>query len=427
MANVLALILLIFASSANAAYSGNSKPPLPKISSPVPASASGRYADVLDMGGGATLQSRYDLNIKNLPALATGAQSLTPQQIAKLAKPFAKRAGLIGLGITVADLIWDEATQTLMAPDPAILNPTNRYWSGHAPCSSNSQSCLFPVAAQNVCQLYNANGSYQGFINVIDNGNQVTFRCRHLNVNGNTYETLASVNRATGTYPAPMAPASDSDIESRISAHLSATGAGATVLEKIIDLGGDSEVIAELPSVSLDGDTSIAGDSSTSTTTDTSGTTTTTSETNYDITYQGDNITITENTTITTTHPDGSTTVTTSSSAGGQQLPPPPQELKFPVFCEWATVVCDFIEWFKAEPTPPVQPELPVTDIVLPDYNSGLGNGSCPSPVSASFMGKPITYPFTDACWAATNVFKPILLLLAGIAAVYIVTGTRST
>jgi hypothetical protein len=103
-----------------------------------------------------------------------------------------------------------------------------------------------------------------------------------------------------------------------------------------------------------------------------------------------------------------------------------PTATEWPTFCSWAGVVCDFIDWFKEEPTPPETPEMPTEEIQAVEWESGLGSGSCPANPVTSFNGETIEYDLTNACWGASTIFKPILLVLSLIGAAYIIVGARS-
>jgi len=99
---------------------------------------------------------------------------------------------------------------------------------------------------------------------------------------------------------------------------------------------------------------------------------------------------------------------------------------EWPGFCSWAGVVCDFIDWFKDELPPPEIPEMPTEEIQPVEWESGLGSGSCPANPVTSFNGETIEYDLTNACWGASTIFKPILLVLSLIGAAYIIVGARS-
>ncbi|MBB3344514.1 virulence factor TspB C-terminal domain-related protein [Luteimonas sp. RC10] len=102
---------------------------------------------------------------------------------------------------------------------------------------------------------------------------------------------------------------------------------------------------------------------------------------------------------------------------------PTPYESDLPQYCTWAKVVCDFIAWFKADPSLPDNPEVPheEREITWQTYDSGHGNGSCPAPITVNlgWMGSfEITYqPICDF----VIYMRPLLKGLAWMAAAFIV------
>jgi hypothetical protein len=104
-----------------------------------------------------------------------------------------------------------------------------------------------------------------------------------------------------------------------------------------------------------------------------------------------------------------------------------PDAADWPLFCEWAPVICDWLEWTKEMPEDMEPEEFPVEYLTVADirkdYNSGLGGGSCPSPVTTSFMGSQIVFTYETACYGARTYFKPVLLMIAGIIAAFIIVG----
>lgn len=136
--------------------------------------------------------------------------------------------------------------------------------------------------------------------------------------------------------------------------------------------------------------------------------------------------------TIVVTNPDGSTSDVTNTdpeedTAATPSHPPGTAESQWPGFCEWATVICDWIDWTKEEPENMEPDELPVDELTVADlkkeYSSGLGSGSCPAPVSFTYQNQTSQFSYENACWAATNLFKPVLLTIAGIMAAFIIVG----
>lgn len=104
---------------------------------------------------------------------------------------------------------------------------------------------------------------------------------------------------------------------------------------------------------------------------------------------------------------------------------PQPVEIEFPVFCEWATTVCEFIDWMREEPPVDDAPELPVEDIeaLRVPWSSGLGAGSCPSvaPVALGDFGE-VSFPVDVMCDLG-NLLRPVVILLASLIAVFIIVG----
>jgi hypothetical protein len=96
-----------------------------------------------------------------------------------------------------------------------------------------------------------------------------------------------------------------------------------------------------------------------------------------------------------------------------QQEPGEPLSVEFPVFCTWASYVCDFIDWFTNDPGLPANPALPEETVGLTSWFSGWSEGSCPAPYESIYQGQTITISFDQACWAASTVFRPVLLVIS--------------
>lgn len=99
---------------------------------------------------------------------------------------------------------------------------------------------------------------------------------------------------------------------------------------------------------------------------------------------------------------------------------------QWPSACEWFPKLCDWLDWTQEfeEPTPEEMPfeEINLAD-VQQDFNSGLGSGSCPAPVSFNYGGYSGNYEFTTACFAAETYFRPVILAMAAIMAGFIIVG----
>lgn len=111
---------------------------------------------------------------------------------------------------------------------------------------------------------------------------------------------------------------------------------------------------------------------------------------------------------------------------------PTPSQTEWPEFCNWAATVCDFIGWVKTEPDAREEPEIEWEE-EAPEtlqWSSGLGGGSCPSPVvfSVSLAGTTASpeFSFSALCEFGT-MMRPVVIVLATIVAGFILAGQRGS
>jgi len=98
-----------------------------------------------------------------------------------------------------------------------------------------------------------------------------------------------------------------------------------------------------------------------------------------------------------------------------------------PAFCGWASAVCDFITWFKTDTTTePTTVALPQENLTYtaPEWSSGLGSGSCPSPNTISVLGRSFEISYQPFCTLA-ELIKYLVLALAYITSAMIISGVR--
>lgn len=84
------------------------------------------------------------------------------------------------------------------------------------------------------------------------------------------------------------------------------------------------------------------------------------------------------------TEPGTGTGTGTGTSTGGATF-------ELPAFCEWAGIVCDFIEWYKTEPVDDA-PELPEHELEKKEIDKDLlnvGGSSCPQDLTVNWTGLP--------------------------------------
>jgi len=127
--------------------------------------------------------------------------------------------------------------------------------------------------------------------------------------------------------------------------------------------------------------------------------------------------TTTSETSNTITNADNSTTTITTG------------ESTIPAFCNWAGILCDFVNWFQSDSPQPAAPDIPVQELdindMTVDWESGLGTGACPAPLTGNFNGMAFVKDYTEECYAVETVFKPILLFFTLISAFFIVSGVK--
>lgn len=176
----------------------------------------------------------------------------------------------------------------------------------------------------------------------------------------------------------------------------------------------------------MEGPASTTGPESTTTTTTDTGdniVTSTTTTTNYNY---GDTTITTTNTTTSTTYTNGNHTSTETTTETPGELPiaggaPPAGD--WPGFCDWATVVCDFITWMR-EPFTPPEVDWPLIEDqdFEEDYEFSLV-AECPEPYTINLvLFGPITFSWQPFCTLAGYI-KPLVLISAYIFAAFIALG----
>lgn len=109
---------------------------------------------------------------------------------------------------------------------------------------------------------------------------------------------------------------------------------------------------------------------------------------------------------------------------------PQPSESEWPGFCDWASVVCEFIDWVKKDDTE--EKELPEQELDIDpnSWSSGLGGGTCPAPesftVEVAGISGTAEFPWEPLCQGATFL-RPAFIAAASIIAVFILAGLRGS
>ena len=171
------------------------------------------------------------------------------------------------------------------------------------------------------------------------------------------------------------------------------------------------------PAPSITGPSSVAGITKTSTSVSPEGKQiTTTQTTNYNITYAGDTINVTERTTNVVNNGD---TITTTTTEADKELPPEKEPTKD--ICEKNpdAFMCQKID--LDTPTGEI-PKVQKT-ITFQTQNLGFGGGSCPSnsQMTLKGVGNVTLFDWQKTCNMVTTYVKPMFILMATFAALMIV------
>jgi hypothetical protein len=125
----------------------------------------------------------------------------------------------------------------------------------------------------------------------------------------------------------------------------------------------------------------------------------------------------TETKTTTTTDPVTGNQTTTGTSTGSLQIP---------AYCDWAGIVCDWINWTKQEPEQPEEPKPVFEEINVPftPFSIAKFNAQCPPDenLSLNLMGQEMSFvfPMKPLCDFFSGI-KPFVIALASFWAVKLI------
>lgn len=411
----------------NSPSGGTARPPgwygQPRYDFPDAPDGWGKLRDIntLEIGG-----KRVDIE---------GIRKFSPAKLARVGKGLAKSLGPIGIGLMLAELIWDEASEQWRRPqqsgDEGAPEP-GRYWyvAGATGCTTAQDQCTWEAATHAWKTNYGGTATDLGDARFTGtctyNDNTATCPFEYYYVPWETWYPGGVVTfNAAGSAPAgEPVEATDAEIEDAIYTELVARGMGSDLARRLVAAGytltpdGHGAV----------GPTSVPGQTSTSSTTGPNGTTTTTSTTTHNLTYNTNNsnntttVTVTNVTTHTTVAPDGTTTTTTETTtpAEGQQEEEPQYTLDYqgstmpevPDFYEQRYPDGFAGEWYG------FKDKIAASSLsgLLAGFTNGLpGGGTCPEwSVSLNFgaMGNLGTHVIAPPC-AVWPFVKAIMILSA--------------
>lgn len=244
-----------------------------------------------------------------------GVRKFSPGTLAKMGVGLAKKAGPIGIGLTLADLVWDEARGWLIPGADDTLSPTHGYYwyqngAGHN-CGTPESACSYGELVAEITRVMGY--EYIGVFATYAEGTIVRAHFRQMQ-----FPYIDQYWDLLRGEPAPAQderPATDQELEDAIYVELVSRGMGSDLARRLIEAGYTPTPDGH----EADGPTTVPGETTTTTTTSPAGTTTTTTNTTNNLTYNTNTtnntttITITQTTTTTTTNPDGTQTESTET------------------------------------------------------------------------------------------------------------------
>lgn len=218
-----------------------------------------------------------------------------------------------------------------------------------------------------------------------------------------------------GCFKVGLVPLTDGDF-SDLTAQLPALPAG-----DVAGAAGDAQRQLGNPlpgytDTQISGPSSFSGPETTSTTVDpvTGDTTITTTSTTTNISY-GDTTITTTSTTTTNTYQNGQQTSTTTTTETPGDLPVSGGgggAGDWPGFCDWATVVCEWLLWTQEDPPPDQDLPAVIDEDFAQEKNISFGAKSCPPDYQISlepFLASPVGVSFQPLCDFAGLIYYMVM------------------
>lgn len=362
-------------------------------------------------------------SVGGAPLSGTASRVVSAANIAKVGVKLAKLSGPVSLGLTLSQLIWDEVAQQWKAADSSGGQYDSHYWiASGTSCGTAAARCLHDAAGQVACASGIAGSTYLGVHSGAGSPSHYVDCSRPPNT-GYTDHFEMFISRSVTPVEVSYHPATDQEIEDAIYVELVARGMSSDLARRLVDAGYAPDLLPGSGPSITSGPSSLTGPTSTSTTSTSAGTTTITNTTNYNITYQGDTVTVTETTTSTKTNPDNTTETTTetktpSPTTGEEPAEDVPPEQP-PEFCELhpESIVCQEMDTPDENKPNPTEKTFSIT----PSGGFG-GAGACPADVALTYLGQPISWSYQPACDFFTGV-RPAVVAMAWVAAILIALG----
>lgn len=398
---------------------------------PVIAGAVSRGASVATTGGAAALRATQILGLDGASAALTLSRGVALSNLALVARIAAGALGPLGIGALALTGVYWASTHWEVSSDP-IAYPSGVYESyswrsdNGGACALLATKCSWSAAVASLIAQVEA-GPYTFDVEFVSEGTwsggcvsssstcirKISYRFHHTStpsvwsVGFNTVTGYGSDGPGVG----PGVPATDAQLENAITTALQAQPTlSGSVLDAALAHKQAELALVTLPQVAT-GPATVTGPSRVATTVDASGTTTTTVVTTYNLTYEGDVVTVNESELRTTTLPDGSTSTTTTTTAAPDGDPPPPDEEKSKL-CEDFPDISACAEFGDEDDGPELEDEQRALSWVP----SMSASGVCPAAETATVHGRSVSISWQPVCDLASGV-RPVVLAIAWLSA----------
>jgi hypothetical protein len=362
---------------------------------------------------GAKLYAMRSISVGNAAGELALTRAVPASSLIAAGRALARLAGPVGLAIVGVQLgmwLWDEVEQRWYQKTKVELG----CWS------SNGSSCIDVDADCAARQQGGVDSAVR--VNYVSSTKAV---CQGFSPLYNwwydkfTYSKLVTGEGEQIVYP------TDADLEQAVE---TAMNNGTLHPHEIAERALANNVPIDPEPLQVTGPATLPGRSSTSVSTGPAGQTKTQTDTQYDLGYAGDKVSVGSQTTTTVTKPDGTTETTTDAEAGtGNDV----DDAEDP-----DTGSDDESEFCAKNPNSISCQELgDPDDVDLPEQESsvlwnqeGSAAGQCPSPMAASMGGQHVELSWEPTCDFARGI-RPIVIglawLSAGIFLFYVARGTR--
>ncbi|WP_154717046.1 virulence factor TspB C-terminal domain-related protein [Sterolibacterium denitrificans] len=387
-----------------------------------PLSAAPKFAPVgkLLIGNGSVAGSAVAANqtmasIGNSSFPVSIARGATPSALAVLGRNILRLSGYGALAMLGLDLIQEllqgDDDQIWIDPPQSLagLPHINSVLPGGLPGSVKTQSCGWDQNYQATVDCANAYLPIRKPF-AYSQGSDV--------VVGKVFYIYKLYYCETGLYfdgsqcvpgaPVSGRPPTDEELETLIAQHLIDEDRGGDFLEKAIQHNPD--LWPDLGPVSVSGPASVPGETTVTTAVGPEGTTVTETQTDYDLGYAGDTMTVQQRLKTTITAPNGAVTESTAVSSGSAEATAPVSEKS--TFCRDFPNASACAELGQSENSAELGNEE--RDF---DFDQELSeSGSCPSALQLNILGNSYHLEWTPLCDLASGV-RPVVIAISWLSA----------